>query len=85
LTRKDFDIPDAAKEALALVIQAHGTLRGRPSNAPATTGARRAAVLGKVVADRSDPARARAWRAARPPVALFVLSNYSLDNQNRGV
>lgn len=48
-THEDFGIANAAKEALAFAILAHETLRGRPGNVPAATGARRAAVLGKIV------------------------------------
>jgi anhydro-N-acetylmuramic acid kinase len=39
--------PDA-KEAIAFAILAFETLRGRPSNLPSATGARRPVVLGKV-------------------------------------
>jgi len=49
LTHDDFGIPDSAKEALAFAILAHETLRGRPSNVPSATGARRLVVLGKIV------------------------------------
>jgi anhydro-N-acetylmuramic acid kinase len=49
LTHEDFGIANAAKEALAFAILAHETLAGRPGNAPAATGARRAVVLGKIV------------------------------------
>jgi len=49
LTHEDFDIPNAAKEALAFAILAHETLRGKPSNVPTATGARCAVVLGKIV------------------------------------
>ncbi len=48
-THEDFGIANSAKEALAFAILAHETLRGRPGNVPAATGARRAAVLGKIV------------------------------------
>jgi anhydro-N-acetylmuramic acid kinase len=49
LTHEDFGIANAAKEALAFAILAHQTLLGQPSNVPNATGARRAAVLGKIV------------------------------------
>jgi anhydro-N-acetylmuramic acid kinase len=48
-THEDFGIANAAKEALAFAILAHETLLGNPGNAPTATGARRAAVLGKIV------------------------------------
>jgi len=49
LTHEDFGIANAAKEALAFAILAHETLLGEPGNVPNATGARRAAVLGKIV------------------------------------
>ena len=49
LTHEDFGIANAAKEALAFAILAHETLRGRPSNVPSATGAKRAVVLGKII------------------------------------
>ena len=48
-THEDFGIANAAKEALAFAILAHETLLGEPGNVPSATGARRAAVLGKIV------------------------------------
>jgi anhydro-N-acetylmuramic acid kinase len=44
----EFGVPSAAKEAVAFVLLAYETWHRRPSNVPAATGARRAAVLGKV-------------------------------------
>jgi len=54
LTHDDFGIANAAKEALAFAILAHATLQGRPANVPDATGARRAVVLGKVIAGRKN-------------------------------
>jgi anhydro-N-acetylmuramic acid kinase len=48
-THEDFGIANAAKEALAFAILAHETLLGNPGNVPNATGARRAALLGKIV------------------------------------
>jgi anhydro-N-acetylmuramic acid kinase len=44
----EFGLPSAAKEAVAFAILAHETWRRRASNVPSATGAKRAAVLGKV-------------------------------------
>lgn len=44
----EFGLPSAAKEAAAFAILAHETWHQRPSNIPSATGAKRAAVLGKV-------------------------------------
>ena len=45
----DYGLPVDAKEAIAFAVLADHTLHGLPGNLPAVTGARGAAVLGKVV------------------------------------
>jgi anhydro-N-acetylmuramic acid kinase len=44
----EFGLPAAAKEAVAFAVMAHETWHRRPSNVPSATGAKRAAVLGKI-------------------------------------
>jgi anhydro-N-acetylmuramic acid kinase len=44
----EFGIPTEAKEAVAFAVLAHETWHRRPSNVPSATGAKRAAVLGKI-------------------------------------
>ena len=44
----EFGVPTEAKEALAFAVLAHETWNRRPSNVPSATGAKRAAILGKV-------------------------------------
>jgi len=56
----EFGIPVDAKEAIAFAILAHETMAGRPGNLPSATGARRPAVLGKIVPGKRFP-----WQATR--------------------
>lgn len=44
----ELGLPGDAKEAFAFAVLAHETLRRRPANVPGATGAKKAAILGKV-------------------------------------
>jgi anhydro-N-acetylmuramic acid kinase len=44
----EYGLPAEAKEATAFAVMAHETWNRRSSNVPSATGARRAAILGKV-------------------------------------
>ncbi len=47
-TSTEYGVDADAKEAVAFAVLAHETWRGRPSNLPGATGARRAVVLGSI-------------------------------------
>jgi anhydro-N-acetylmuramic acid kinase len=51
-TSSDFGVDADAKEAIAFAVLAYETWRGRPSNLPSATGARRSVLLGSVTPTR---------------------------------
>ena len=48
-TSGEYGVPSFAKEAIAFAVLGMETLKGRPANVPGATGAKRRAVLGKIV------------------------------------
>jgi anhydro-N-acetylmuramic acid kinase len=55
-TSSDFGIDIDAKEAIAFAILGYQTWRGRPSNLPSATGARRPVILGSITPALRPPA-----------------------------
>ncbi len=54
VTTEDFGIPPEAKEAVGFAILAYETSRGKPSNIPGATGAKRFVPLGKISPGEGD-------------------------------
>jgi anhydro-N-acetylmuramic acid kinase len=54
-----FGVPAEAKEALGFALLAYETYHGRPSNLPSATGAKHAAVLGKIAQGSKNQARGK--------------------------
>jgi anhydro-N-acetylmuramic acid kinase len=53
-TSNDYGVDADAKEAIAFAAMAYATWRGRPSNVPSATGARRPVLLGSVTPTRME-------------------------------
>jgi len=53
-TSSHFGVDIDAKEAIAFAVLAYATWRGRPSNVPSATGARRPVLLGSVTPTRME-------------------------------
>ncbi len=64
-TSDDHAVTSDAKEAIAFAILGYETLRGRPANVPAATGARAATVLGAIAPHRLSELMARMEKECR--------------------
>ncbi|MEO7201771.1 MAG: anhydro-N-acetylmuramic acid kinase [Candidatus Tumulicola sp.] len=64
-TSDDHAVSSDAKEAIVFAILGYETLRGRPANVPAATGAREATVLGAIAPHRLSELMARMERECR--------------------
>ena len=53
----EFGLDARAKEAVSFAILAYATVHGLPGNVPSATGARRAAILGKVIPGNAERPR----------------------------